>query len=52
MSRDIRRDCREAYVTLVLHEDCLILCYDGSSLSHGSLSASHLICEGGMGGCT
>ena len=26
LSRDIRRDCREAHVTLELHEDGLILC--------------------------
>ena len=49
MSRDIRRDCREAQVTLELHKDGLIMCYNGAGLSHGSLSASHPIYEGGMG---
>ena len=36
-------------MTLDLHEDGLILCENGASLSHGSLSASHLIREGCMG---
>ena len=36
---------------LELHEDSLILCLNGAGLSHGSLNASHPICEGGMGGC-
>ena len=26
LSRDIRRECKEAHVTLELHEDSLILC--------------------------
>ena len=36
-------------MTLELHEDGLILCENGAGLSHGSLSASHPICESGMG---
>ena len=36
------RDNREAQVALELHKDGLILCY-------GSLSASHPICECGIG---
>ena len=36
-------------MTLDLHEDGLILCENGGSLSHGSLSASHPIREGCMG---
>ena len=31
-------------MTLELYED-------GAGLSHGSLSVSHPICEGGIGGC-
>ena len=26
LSKEIRRDCREAHVTLELHEDSLIMC--------------------------
>ena len=37
-------------MTLDLYEDGLILCENGAGLSHGSLSASHPICEGYMGG--
>ena len=40
---------RETQVTLDLHEDGLILCENGVSLSHGRLSASHPVCEGCMG---
>ena len=36
-------------MTLDLHEDGLILCYNGAGLSHGSLSASHPVHEGYMG---
>ena len=36
-------------MTLDLHEDGLILCENGASLSLGSLSASHSVCEGCMG---
>ena len=36
-------------MTLDLHEDGLILCENGAGLSHGSLSASHPVCEGCMG---
>ena len=38
-------------MTLNLHEDGMILCEYGVGLSHGSLSASHPICEGWMGSC-
>ena len=37
-------------MTLDLYEDGLILCENGAGLSHGSLSVSHPICEGYMGG--
>ena len=36
-------------MTLVLHEDDMILCENGAGLSHGSLSASTPIREGCMG---
>ena len=36
-------------MTLEQYEDGLILCENGAGLSHGSLSASHLVCEGCMG---
>ena len=45
----ISGDSREAQVTLDLHEDGLVLCENGSGISHGSLSASHPIREGYMG---
>ena len=32
-----------------LHEDGLILCENGASMSHGSLSVSHPVREGCMG---
>ena len=35
-------------MTLDLHEDGLILCENGTSLSHGSLSMSHPVCKGLM----
>ena len=38
-------------MTLDLHEDGLILCENGAGMSHGSLSASHLVREGCIGGC-
>ena len=36
-------------MTLDLHEDDLILCENGAGMSHGSLSASHLVREVCMG---
>ena len=36
-------------MTLNPHEDGLILFEYGTGLSHGNLSASHLVCEGYMG---
>ena len=35
-------------MTLDLHEEGLILCENGASLSHGSLIASHPVREGFM----
>ena len=42
-------DSKEAQVTLDLHEDDLIMCENGTGLSHGSLSASHPVREVCMG---
>ena len=36
-------------MSLDLHEYGVILCENGTSLSHGSLSVSHLVREGCMG---
>ena len=51
LSRYIWGDHKEAQVTLDLHEDGLILCENGVSLSNDNLSASHPVCEGCMGSC-
>ena len=36
-------------MTLDLYDDGLILCENGASMSHGSISASHPVREGCMG---